>query len=190
MSEKEILHLQELSGNTEFYLMLVGKFLHAVGSGAFALSLATGYRVMRKKRKDGEMLVCGFPIEKMGVVKQRIFDHGGTIEEADENLFLFRGIDGTPDEALVCEPKSNVSIPGRVSRDSTAVHAGYQWLADEVLRFNLSMSTPLDAMLFLGTLQQRIKENDDDDKTDGADCPRRDAPGIACESPSGQGSTE
>ena len=48
MTEQEILRLQEANGQRSFYLVLVGKFLHACGNGAFALSRATGYRVVRK----------------------------------------------------------------------------------------------------------------------------------------------
>lgn len=44
MTEQEILKLQDANGNREFYLMLIGKFLHAYGHGAFALARATGYR--------------------------------------------------------------------------------------------------------------------------------------------------
>ena len=47
---------QEQAGNREYYLVLVGSFLHAYGHGAFALARATGYRVMRKQRKWGEVL--------------------------------------------------------------------------------------------------------------------------------------
>ena len=34
MTEKEILEKQQLNGNREFYMILVGRFLHAYGSGA------------------------------------------------------------------------------------------------------------------------------------------------------------
>ncbi len=60
MTEKEILEHQQQTGNSEFYLMLIGKFLHAYGHGAFALSRGTGYRVMRKQRKQlGEVDMTG-----------------------------------------------------------------------------------------------------------------------------------
>ena len=45
MTEREILDKQEQTGNQEYYLMLVGSFLHAYGNGVFALARATGYRV-------------------------------------------------------------------------------------------------------------------------------------------------
>lgn len=64
MTEREILDLQEQTGNQEYYLMLVGSFLHAYGHGVYALSRVTGYRVMRKQRKWGEVLTAGFPISR------------------------------------------------------------------------------------------------------------------------------
>ena len=56
MTERDILDRQEQNGNSEFYLMLIGKFLHAYGNGAFALSRSTGYRVLRKQRKGADTL--------------------------------------------------------------------------------------------------------------------------------------
>ena len=47
MTEKEILQQQESNGQTAFCLMAVGMFYHAYDCGAFALSRATGYRVLR-----------------------------------------------------------------------------------------------------------------------------------------------
>ena len=41
MTEREILERQESTGNREYFLVLVGSFLHAYGHGAFALSRAT-----------------------------------------------------------------------------------------------------------------------------------------------------
>ena len=61
MTEKEVLDLQQERGNQEYFLILMGSFLHAYGNGAFALSRAAGYRVMPKQRKQlGEVLVTGF----------------------------------------------------------------------------------------------------------------------------------
>jgi len=77
MTEQEILRLQEANGQHSFYLVLVGKFLHACGHGAFALSRATGYRVRRKQRRWGEVVVCGFPIDRFDQVRQQLRDAGG-----------------------------------------------------------------------------------------------------------------
>ena len=50
MTEKEILQQQEANDQIAFYLIAVGMFYHAYGCGAFALSRATGYRVLRGHR--------------------------------------------------------------------------------------------------------------------------------------------
>ena len=184
MTEKEVLDLQEQGGNQEFFLILIGSFLNAYGHGAFALARATGYRVMRKQRRQlGEVLTTGFPVSNLDSVRERLFASGGELDSVDEKTWVFRGIDGTPDLTMVSDPKPK-SLPVAVVRPAT------NWLEDEVRRFNLSMSTPLDAMLFIGTLQERLKKEDTAEKVQGADCPQGKAPGIACESPSGHGSTE
>ena len=73
MTEKEVLDLQNERGNQEYFLILIGSFLHAYGHGAFALSRCTGYRVMRKHRKQlGDVLTTGFPIAKLDSVSEKI----------------------------------------------------------------------------------------------------------------------
>jgi hypothetical protein len=74
--------------------MAVGMFYHAYGCGAFALSRATGYRVLSKRRKGGDILTCGFPANQLDMVLQRIHDAGGEVEQTAEKTFLFRGLDG------------------------------------------------------------------------------------------------
>ncbi|MBO5591375.1 MAG: hypothetical protein J5913_00220 [Prevotella sp.] len=189
MTEKEVLDLQEERGNQVFYLILIGSFLNAYGNGAFALSRATGYRVIRKQRKQlGEVLTAGFPVSSLGGVREKLLAAGGELDEVDEKTWIFRGIDGTPDLTMVTEGAKVAKVSGMKAPDTSAPSS--DWLADEVRRFNLSMSTPLDAMLFIGTLQERLKQEDIAEKVQGADCPQGKAPGIACESPSGQGSAE
>ena len=176
MTEKEIIDLQEKSGNQVFYLMLVGKFFLAYGHGAFALSRGTGYRVMRKPRKTGPVITCGFPIERLDTVLQRVRDAGGRIEPLEQRLYRFSGLDGTPDERMVCEQMPATARSGATGDTvvgQAAVPTGCgDWLREAVLSFNLSMSTPLDAMNFIGRLQQKLKTS------------------IACESPAGQGLQE
>ena len=101
MTEKEILQQQESNGQKTFYLMAVGMFYHAYGCGAFALARATGYRVLRKQRKYGDVLVCGFPANQLDMVLQRIRENSGEVEQTGEKTFLFRGLDGTADETMV-----------------------------------------------------------------------------------------
>jgi hypothetical protein len=159
MTEREIIERQELAGNQEYFLVLVGSFLHAYGNGAFALSRATGYRIMRKQRKWGEVLTVGFPIGQLSLVRDRLREAGGDIEQMNDKIYLFRGIDGTPDLQMVYEPAPKPTVPVATATPNP-ITVGGSWLAEEVLRFNLSMSTPMDAMLFIGTLQQRLNDND------------------------------
>lgn len=173
MTEREILARQEQAGNREFVLMLVGSFVHAYGHGAFALARATGYRVLRKQRKWGELLTVGFPVGRLDLVSERVRGAGGNIEAVDERTWTFRGIDGTPDGAMISEPQPRSTATKDAPRPSPAQGS---WLAEAVRAFNLSMSTPMDAMLFIGTLQQRLEEETHDDN--------------ACESPVGHGLQE
>ena len=155
MTEKEVLDLQNERGNQEFFLILIGSFLHAYGNGAFALSRATGYRVMRKQRKQlGEVLTAGFPIAKLDSVSEKILAAGGEIENVDDKTWIFRGIDGTPDENLISELINPTPGP-------SPKRGGELGLADEILGFNLSMSTPMDAMNLIAKLQKQLKNNDD-----------------------------
>jgi len=161
MTEKEILDKQEAADNREFYLMLIGRFYHAYGNGAFALSRVTGYHVRRKQRKLGEVLVLGFPIDRFDSVRDRVRDAGGEMEPVDGKTWLFRGLDGTPDLSMVSEPKPSPSVQSVVSSPPAEVRMEpapeINWLEDAVRHFDLSMATPMDAMLFLNQLKQRLQ---------------------------------
>ena len=201
MSEKEIIQRQQQSGNKEFYLVLVGKFLHAIDHGAFALSRATGYKVVRKQRKNGPVLVCGFPIDRLDIVRQRLRDAGAWVEQINDKLYRFNGLDGSPDDRMIShnEAKSHNgalelrSLATKGTQDCPRCEDSWvhdSWLEKALLSFNLSMSTPMDAMNLIAKLQQQLRKEDIAEKVQGADCPQGKAPGIACESPSGHGSTE
>ena len=160
MTEQEILTRQESSGNTEFFMILIGRFLHAYGNGAFALARLTGYHVRRQQRKAGEVLVLGFPIDRLENVCEQIRDAGGDVKSVDGKTWLFRGVNGTADESMVSEPKqsglsqTNTATPVAVAQPA-AVNDN-DWLADAIRRFDLSNATPIDAMLFLSNLKQQL----------------------------------
>ena len=138
MTEKEIQQQQESNGQTAFYLMAVGMFYHAYDCGAFALSRATGYRVLPKHRKGGDILTCGFPATQLEAVLQRLREAGGVVEQAGEKTFLFRRLDGTPDESMIAEQKPQaVTSP---TKDVPQSEASFSWLVDELLSFNLFRS--------------------------------------------------
>ena len=184
MTEKEVLDKQEQAGNSEFFLILIGRFYHAYGNGAFALSRITGYHVRRKQRKMGEVLVLGFPIDLFDSVRDRVRDAGGEMEPIDGKTWKFHGIDGTPDLSMVSEPKpeSGGQPEFRVhDRSSVAYHATTDsWLEDAVRHFDLSMATPMDAMLFVNSLKQRLR------RQKGCVASQKDGDSeFACESPPG-----
>ena len=161
MTEQEVLAWQENTGNHEFYMILIGSFMHAYGNGAFALARATGYRVMLKRRKAGNLVTTGFPIASLEQVRACIAAAGGELERIDDKTYLFRGIDGTPDDQMVKEPHCTPPYTKPVPRSVPVGRDKLQWLKDAIQNFNLSMSTPMDAMLFIGTLQQQLKDSDD-----------------------------
>ena len=118
--------------------MAVGMFYHAYDCGAFALSRATGYRVLLKHRKGGDILTCGFPATQLEAVLQRLREAGGVVEQAGEKTFLFRGLDGTTDESMIAEQKPQaVTSP---TKDVPQSEASFSWLVDELLSFNLFRS--------------------------------------------------
>lgn len=158
MTEQEVIARQEQAGNREFYMIHVGPSFHAYGSGAYALARVTGYRVVRKRRKAGNVLMASFPVGQLEQVRVCITTGGGEMERIDEKTYRFWGIDGSPEDRLINGPHfTRPSVkpePQIVLTEKDRI----MWLKDAVLNFNLSMSTPIDAMLFLGTLQQRLKE--------------------------------
>ena len=164
MTEREILDRQEQGGQREFYLVRVGMFLRAYGHGAFALSRATGYRVVRQQRKRGVVDVCGFPSAQLELVRQRLQAAGAEVEQGDGDAWLFRGIDGTPDDSLVAEDRTGgqtpCATPRTVGLSPCAEPAAGSWLLEAVKGFNLSQSTPMDAMVFMNTLQQEIRRRE------------------------------
>ena len=80
MTEQELIKKQEEGGNSTLYLMKVGMFFHAYEAGAFALARLMHYRVKRKARKGGrEVLMAGFPADRLEVVAERIVAAGGKV---------------------------------------------------------------------------------------------------------------
>ena len=187
MTEQEVFELQRESGNTTFYLVRKGIFYNAYGQGAFALARATGYQVTRKHRKAGDIEQAGFRLEQLPKVLSRINEAGGRMEpltEGDDGVYAFSGIDGTPDEAMVKDAAMSKTAASPGSMDCPSRPYGYgagagpsrldmvaegasqgdggvsqAWLVDAVLGFNLAASTPIEAMLFICTLQQKIKDS-------------------------------
>ena len=166
MTEFDVIQKQEQSENKEFYLILIGSFLHAYEHGAFALWRVTGYKVISRHRKMGDVITAGFHVSQVDSVSRKITRAGGVMEKIDEKTWMFSGIDGTPDESVVCKPDKPVVYKSadEVREDAVRifgkadVNADYSWLADAIEQFNLSVSTPLEAMMLIGGLQKQLKE--------------------------------
>ena len=143
MTEQEMIRKQQEYGESRFVVSKSGKFYLACSCGAFALARVSGYRVMRRQRKGGKcILTTGFPESRLEQVKAWIAEAGGSVAEVTDAGFVFSGIDGSPDEALV-------SDECRRKRDSAETD-----LREMLLSFDLSHSTPMDAMMFIDKLQK------------------------------------
>lgn len=156
MTEQEVLNLQAENGETAFYLMQRGSFFHAYGNGAFALARVTGFRVLRKQRKAGDVLTVGFPVASLQRVFELLRDSGAMVEEQSPQLLLFSGIDGTPDESMVSQARVSLSKTAADNQPDSC----YRWLADKIRNFNLMQSTPMEALAFLSRLQSAILSKD------------------------------
>lgn len=156
MTEQEVIALQDETERRDYYLIRVGKTFRAYGSGAFALARVTGYRVVRKRRKDGNFLTVGFPERRLSQVCECITACGGELECVDATTYLLRGIDGSADDRLINGPKfthpTAKPSPWFFEREKEEL----QWLKNAIMGFRISRSTPMEAMLFLSTLQQRL----------------------------------
>jgi hypothetical protein len=145
MKETEIVELQRKSDNKQFYLAKVGMFYHAYDAAAYALSRVTGYKVREILRRSGDkVLIAGFPINKLPEVKFHITNAGGLIDDktSTEDMICFYNLNSEPVEIEICEEKKFTG--------------GYSKLLDLIANYNLSNSTPMDAMMFLYRIQCRL----------------------------------
>lgn len=153
MTEQELIRKQEEGGNETLYLMKVGMFFHAYGAGAFALARLMHYRVKRKARKGGrEVLVAGFPADSLPMVAERIEAAGGKVLVKTDTWVEFEGLDATEDPALIDEPETNAA-----GTSPTAAKTGTEEWKQRILSFDLSQSTPLQALNFLAEVQSGLK---------------------------------
>ncbi|WP_455665067.1 hypothetical protein [Phocaeicola sp.] len=153
MTEQELIAKQEAGNNETLYLMKVGMFFHAYEAGAFALARLMRYRVKCKPRKGGrEVLVAGFPADNLPVVAERIRAAGGKVLTLTDTWVEFAGLDCTADVALVDEPKAVTAGKPQAATEGKAD----EWKR-KILDYDLSSSTPLQALNFLANVQQELK---------------------------------
>src|SRR5574344_537423 len=75
MKETDIIALQKNSNGKNMYLVKVGMFYHAYDSAAFAIARLMHYKVKRKHRRNGDVLVAGFPIPQLeNIIKNKVMN--------------------------------------------------------------------------------------------------------------------
>lgn len=154
MTEQKLLQLQASLADKGHILVLVNGFYQAYGPGAYALSRALHYRVVRRWRPWGEVLTCGFPEAVLGKACLRLRKTRADIELLADNTFLVYGLDGTPDETMVWDA---VEEPEVGVNEEPTVCVAVDWLADAVTGFDTHESTPSDAIHFIGMLQRCMR---------------------------------
>lgn len=153
MTEQELIRKQEAGGNATLYLMKVGMFFHAYGAGAFALARLMHYRVKRKARKGGrEVLVAGFPADSLPTVTERIEAAGGKVLVQTDTWVEFTGLDATEDAALI----SPALTPDPAASENRTASEAEEWKR-RILDYDLSGSTPLQALNFLADVQRELR---------------------------------
>jgi hypothetical protein len=154
IKEQELIKKQEESGNEVLCLMKIGYFFHAYNAGAYALARIMKYRVRKKVRRSGlEMVTAGFPADNLHAVLECIKAAGGQILSQTDDWIEFTGIDYTSDGIVVVEPEKKPKTP-KVPEGSSQESD----LAKIIRSFDLSHSTPLDAIIFIGHLQTLVHE--------------------------------
>lgn len=151
MTEQEIITEQRNSGNQKVFLQRVGTFYHAYDAGAFALARLTGYKVKRRKRRSGELLVAGFPATSLPKVRERAAAAGvhiSHIVQGDDSVFLLSGADATPDNSLIT-PENNLLS----SYDKNSLLSELLEIRRELLGINLGELTPQEVVLGVRNLQ-------------------------------------
>ncbi len=149
------LQMQQLVGCEEYLLIPINGFYYAYGAGAFALSRVMEYRVVRRRSQDGDVLTCGFPDMLLAQVLNRLGRAGAEIEMMDDQVFLFRGLDGTPDDVMIWD--SEDAEDNIVIDKEPPANVAVDWLADAVMGFNAKEATPTDALTFIKTVQGQLR---------------------------------
>ena len=154
IKEQELIKKQEESGNEVLCLMKIGYFFHAYNAGAYALARVMKYRVRKKVRRSGlEMVTAGFPADNLQAVLEFITAAGGQILSQTDDWIEFTGIDYTSDGIVVMETEKKPKAP-KVPEGSSQESD----LAKIIRSFDLSHSTPLDAIVYIGHLQTLVHE--------------------------------
>jgi len=145
MKELELIKKQKSSDNKYLYLVKVGMFYHAYDAAAYAISRLMHYKIKRKHRRAGDVLVAGFPISGIQKAIDMITSAGGEISKEAEDVIVFSGIDASADEKMIVEEKE--------IKQNMAINYP---LVDAIKSFDLMNSSPMNAMHFISVLKSMV----------------------------------
>ena len=149
MKETDIIALQKNSNGKNMYLVKVGMFYHAYDSAAFAIARLMHYKVKRKHRRCGDVLVAGFPIPQLENIIKKIVEAGGMMAEKNDDYIVFSGIDSSADDSLVVDD---------VQRQTSNIKFVDTPLRAAIRNYDLMNSSPMNAMNFISILKAMIEK--------------------------------
>lgn len=147
MKELELIEKQKSGDNKYLYLVKVGMFYHAYDAAAYAISRLMHYKIKRKHRRGGDVLVAGFPISGIQKAIDMITSAGGKISEEADGVIVFTGIDASADENMVVDDKE------KEIKKNTSINYP---LVDAIKSFDLMNSSPMNAMHFISVLKSMV----------------------------------
>lgn len=145
MKELELIEKQKSGDNKYLYLVKVGMFYHAYDAAAYAISRLMHYKIKRKHRRGGDVLVAGFPISGIQKAIDMITSAGGEVSKEAEDVIVFSGIDASADEKMIVEEKE--------MKRNMAINYP---LVDAIKSFDLMNSSPMNAMHFISVLKSMV----------------------------------
>lgn len=145
MKELELIKKQKSGDNKYLYLVKVGMFYHAYDAAAYAISRLMHYKIKRKHRRGGDVLVAGFPISGIQKAIDMITSAGGEVSKEAEDVIVFSGIDASADEKMIVEEKE--------IKQNMAINYP---LVDAIKSFDLMNSSPMNAMHFISVLKSMV----------------------------------
>lgn len=145
MKELELIEKQKSSDNKYLYLVKVGMFYHAYDAAAYAISRLMHYKIKRKHRRSGDVLVAGFPISGIQKAISMITSAGGEISNETEDVIVFSRIDASADEKMIVEEKET-------NKNRSIIYP----LVDAIKSFDLMNSSPMNAMHFISVLKSMV----------------------------------
>ena len=149
MKETDIIALQKNSNGKNMYLVKVGMFYHAYDSAAFAIARLMHYKVKRKHRRCGDVLVAGFPIPQLKNIIKKIVEAGGMMAEKNDDYIVFSGIDSSADNSLVVDD---------VQKQTSNIKFVDTPLREAIRNYDLMNSSPMNAMNFISILKAMIEK--------------------------------